>query len=78
MLRRYSLCVCRLKEVLEMEKRLSCKDVGSDCDFVACGKTEDEIFAKTREHARTEHNMNEIPKDLYDKVRSAIREVDHC
>ena len=61
-----------------MEKRLSCRDVGSDCDFVACAKTEDEIFEKTREHARTEHNMNEIPKDLYDKARAAIREVDRC
>ena len=78
MLRHYFLGVCRSKGVLEMEKRLSCRDVGSDCDFVACGKTEDEIFAKTREHARTGHNMNEIPKDLYDKARSAIREVDHC
>ncbi len=61
-----------------MEKRLSCRDVGVDCDFVACGKTEGEIFEKTAEHARTGHGMNEIPKELYDKVRSAIREVDHC
>ena len=47
-----------------MEKRLGCGDVGADCDFVACG--------------RTGHGMNEIPKELYDKARSAIREVDHC
>jgi predicted small metal-binding protein len=52
--------------------------VGSHCDFVACGKTEEEIFEKAREHARAEHNMNEIPKDLYDKARSAIRDVDRC
>jgi predicted small metal-binding protein len=61
-----------------MEKRLSCKDVGVDCDFVACGKTEEEIFQKTAEHARTDHNMKEIPKDLYDKARSAIRDVEKC
>ena len=61
-----------------MEKRLSCRDVGADCDFVICGKTEEEIFEKAREHARAEHNMNEIPKDLYDKARSAIRDVDRC
>ncbi len=61
-----------------MEKRLSCKDVGVDCDFVACGKTEAEIFQKTAEHAITDHNMKEIPKDLYDKARSAIRDVERC
>jgi predicted small metal-binding protein len=61
-----------------MEKRLSCRDVGVDCDFVACAKTEDEIFEKAKEHAKKEHNMSEIPKELYDKARSAIREVDRC
>jgi predicted small metal-binding protein len=67
-----------LEEVLTMEKRLSCRDVGVDCDFVACGKSEAEIFHKAAEHAKTDHNMNEIPKGLYDKVRSAIRDVDRC
>ena len=67
-----------LKEVLKMEKRLSCRDVGTDCDFVACGKTEEEIFRKASEHARTAHNMSEIPKDLYEKARSAIRDVEKC
>lgn len=61
-----------------MEKRLSCKDVGVDCDFVACDKTEEDIFQKTAEHARLSHNMKEIPKDLHDKVRSAIRDVEKC
>jgi predicted small metal-binding protein len=66
------------KEVFKMEKSLSCRDVGADCDFVACGKTEEEIFQKAAAHARTAHNMSEIPKDLYDKARSAIREVNKC
>ncbi len=61
-----------------MEKRLSCRDVGADCDFVACGKTEEEVFQKASEHAKTAHNMNEIPKDLYEKARSAIRDVKEC
>ncbi len=61
-----------------MEKRLSCRDVGVDCDFVACGKTEEEIFQKAAEHARKEHNMSEIPKDLYEKARLAIHEVEKC
>ena len=61
-----------------MEKRLGCRDVGVDCDFVACGNTEEEIFREAAEHVRTAHNMNEIPKDLYEKARSAIREVNKC
>jgi predicted small metal-binding protein len=67
-----------LKEVLIMEKRLSCKDMGSDCDFVACAKTEEEVLRIGAEHARTHHNMTEISKELQDKVRSAIRDVEKC
>jgi predicted small metal-binding protein len=61
-----------------MEKRLSCRDVGVDCDFVACGKTEEEIFQKASEHGRKDHNMSEIPEELKEKVRSAIRDVERC
>jgi predicted small metal-binding protein len=61
-----------------MEKSLSCKDVGSDCDFVVCGKTEDEIFEKVKQHAKDVHNMGEIPKEFYDKARSVIRDVERC
>ena len=61
-----------------MEKRLGCRDVGADCDFVACGKTEEEVFQKAAEHARTDHHMNEISKEVHDKVRSTIRDVEKC
>ena len=61
-----------------MEKRLNCRDAGADCDFSVCARTEEELFQKATEHARSFHNMNEIPKDLWDKARSAIRDVDRC
>ncbi len=61
-----------------MEKVLRCRDVGVDCDFVACGKTEEEIFLKAKAHAKSDHNMSEIPKDTLDKARRAIRDEDHC
>ncbi len=61
-----------------MMKSLSCRDVGADCDFTVCAKTEDEIFKKAEEHGKKEHGMREIPKDLYDKARLAIRNVDRC
>ena len=72
------LVVWTSKEVLIMEKRLSCRDVGVDCDFFACGKTEDEVMQKAADHARTSHNMSEISKEVHDKVRSAIRDVERC
>jgi predicted small metal-binding protein len=57
-----------------MKKSLSCRDVGVDCDFSICADTEEEIFRQAAEHARKEHNLNEIPQELKDKARSAIRE----
>jgi predicted small metal-binding protein len=66
------------KEVLNMAKSLSCKDLGSDCDFTICAKTENEIFDKAKEHAKEVHNMSEFSKDFYDKARSAIRDVERC
>jgi len=52
-----------------MAKVVSCRDVGVDCDFVARGETEQDILRQTAEHARTAHNMTEIPAELAEKVR---------
>jgi AhpD family alkylhydroperoxidase len=57
------------------EKELRCKDVGPDCDHVIRGKTEDEIFAKAAEHARSVHHMEKIPPELIEKARAAIHSV---
>jgi predicted small metal-binding protein len=57
-----------------MAKTVSCRDVGMDCDFVAKGETNEDIMRQAAEHARTAHNMNEIPPEVVDKVRSAIRD----
>lgn len=57
-----------------MAKVVSCREVGVDCDFVARGDNEQEILQRCAEHARKEHGMNEIPADLADKVRAAIRD----
>ncbi len=66
------------KEVLAMVKSLSCRDVGSDCDFSVCAHSEKEILDKASEHARSAHNLSEISNEFHDKIRSAIRDVDHC
>jgi predicted small metal-binding protein len=57
-----------------MAKTLCCKDVGVDCDFQAHGETEDEIMAQVAEHARTAHGIEEVPAELAEKARAAIRD----
>jgi predicted small metal-binding protein len=57
-----------------MAKMVSCRDVGVDCDFVARGETEQDILRQCTDHARNDHGMTEIPAELVDKVRGAIRD----
>jgi predicted small metal-binding protein len=58
-----------------MPKSLSCKDVGMNCDWKTQGQTEDEVLKKASEHARTVHKMNQMPPEMQQKVRGAIRDV---
>ena len=55
-----------------MDKVLRCRDVGVDCDFVACGATEEEVFRKAGEHAQTAHHVTEISKEMMEKARAAM------
>ena len=57
-----------------MSKIVSCREVGVDCDSVAKGETEQEVLQECAEHARKEHGMTELPADLAEKVRGAIRD----
>jgi predicted small metal-binding protein len=58
-----------------MPKSLQCKDVGINCDWKTQGQTEDEVMKKASEHARTVHKMNQMPPEMQQKVRGAIRDV---
>jgi predicted small metal-binding protein len=57
----------------KMTKEIRCRDVGVDCDWVATGETEEEIMKKAAEHAKKAHGMNEIPPELVQRVREAIK-----
>lgn len=57
-----------------MAKVLTCRDVGVDCDFVARGATVDEVLEKAREHATKDHGFADIPPELVEKVKGAIRD----
>ena len=57
-----------------MAKTMSCRDVGPDCDFVARGENEEEVMGQVAEHARTEHGFEEVPAELAEKARAAIKD----
>jgi predicted small metal-binding protein len=57
-----------------MGKVLKCGDLNPGCKFEAHGNTEDEVLQKAAEHAKTVHNMQEIPHEVLTKARSAIHE----
>ena len=47
-----------------MARRMSCRDVGPDCDFVARGETDEEVMGQVAEHARAAHGMDEVPPEV--------------
>ncbi len=57
-----------------MDKRIDCRDLGSDCTFVTCAATEPELLEKVQEHERNVHGVEEFSPDFYNKVQKSIRE----
>jgi predicted small metal-binding protein len=57
-----------------MAKTMSCRDVGPDCDFVARGESEEEIMGQVAAHARDAHGFDEVPPELAEKARAAIKD----
>jgi predicted small metal-binding protein len=53
---------------------LKCDDLNPGCTFEARGNTDEDVLKKAAEHAKTAHKMAEIPPDVLDKARSAIRD----
>jgi predicted small metal-binding protein len=56
-------------------KQLRCGDLMPGCSAVIEGKDEAEVMQKGAEHAKKAHGMNQIPPDVAQKVRGAIREA---
>jgi predicted small metal-binding protein len=57
-----------------MAKVLRCRDVGLDCEGEIRANTEEEILRQAAEHAQTTHNMKDMPPEVVQKVRAAIRD----
>lgn len=59
-----------------MAFRIVCRDIdlGWDCDFVAQGKSEDEVYNKIRKHTKDAHGVKELPDDGRRRLLRLIRE----
>ncbi len=57
-----------------MAKVLRCSDVGFECEGVIRAETEEEVLRKAAEHAKLEHNLEEISDEVVEKVRAAIQD----
>ncbi len=56
-------------------KELRCKDAGVNCDYVARGRTVEEVVKLAREHGKIVHHMTEIPQEMEVRMKSLIKEV---
>jgi predicted small metal-binding protein len=57
-----------------MSKVLKCSDVNPGCNHEIHGDSEHDVLRKAAEHAKTAHQMENIPPEVLSKVKSAIRD----
>jgi len=57
-----------------MAKVLRCNDVGFECEGVIRAETEEEVLKQAAEHAKSEHNLEEISDEVVEKIRAAIQD----
>lgn len=58
-------------------KKLACRDVGIDCDFVITGETEEEVMQKGGEHGKKAHGYTDadFTPEMMAKVKAAIKDA---
>jgi predicted small metal-binding protein len=56
-----------------MEKSFTCSDAGVNCNWSASAENHEDLLNKIKEHAKSVHNFEEIPPELYEKVKNAIK-----
>jgi predicted small metal-binding protein len=59
-------------------KRLLCRDVGLDCDYVVLGESEEEVTDNALKHAWEGHAISakEMTSDMRARIREHIASVD--
>ncbi len=57
-----------------MTKQLRCGDLMPGCATVIEGKDDNDVLAQAAEHARRDHQIEQVTPDLEKQVRAAIHE----
>jgi predicted small metal-binding protein len=57
-----------------MAKTLKCGDVVPGCKAQFRADSEQEVLKQAAEHAKTAHNLSNIPPDVLEKVKGAIHD----
>jgi len=59
-----------------MVKKLACRDVGSNCDFVVRGESDDEVIAGMVKHGKVAHKLSDEEvnsPEMMNLVKAAIK-----
>lgn len=51
-----------------------CKDIGMKCKFEVKTQNNDEVMPIIALHAKKSHGMDDIPPDILEKVKKAIKQ----
>ncbi len=57
-----------------MTKTIHCRDLGFDCDGVLQAENQEELLTMAAEHAKDAHGIEEVPDEMFEKLKSVIRE----
>ena len=59
-------------------KKLACRDLGLDCNYVVTGATEDEVMQKAGEHGKKAHGYTDadFTPEMMAKVKAAIKDAE--
>lgn len=59
-----------------MTKVIHCREVGFDCDGVLQAESVEDLLSAVAEHAKDAHGVEQVPDEMYWKVKSLIRDVE--
>jgi predicted small metal-binding protein len=57
-----------------MAKVLKCGEINPGCNFEIKADSEHDVLRKAAEHAKTAHQMENIPPEVLSKVKGAIHD----
>ena len=57
-----------------MKKVIRCRDIGYDCDGILHAYNEEELLSKVAAHAREQHDLRWVTRDVVEKLRFVMRE----